>query len=144
MTCDFNGEMILPLPFTILAIVVACGLLIARFMKNRTNFLVSVMAFTDVILKTNWFFLLIILAVYKHFIAFSIILYCFLSNFVVNFMIWRKLFIKYEIVSDVYFSRYVEKFPRGSAAMIWMSYIASFHLFRLTYSKLFGKKLFSA
>ena len=100
MECDYNGEMILPLPFSILSGVVTLGLLIARFMKNRTNFFVSVIAVNDTLLKANWFFLLIFLGIYKSWVALGLILYCFIVTFVINFLIWRKLFYKYNLEND--------------------------------------------
>ena len=63
MTCDYSGEMILPLPFSILATVLSLGLLIARFMKNRTRFFITVLAMVDVLLKINWIALVIYLGV---------------------------------------------------------------------------------
>lgn len=144
MTCDFNGEMVLPLPFTILTFVVSVGLVIARFMRNKTNFLVSIMAVTDIILKINWFFLMIFLGIYQAWVAFGLIFYCFMSTFLINFFIWRKLYYKYDFDKDPEFAKYMVKYPKTSKILIYLSFVFSLHIFRITYSKLFGKKIFSA
>jgi len=61
MNCDYVGEMAFPLPFSILTALFALGLLLARFMKNQTKYFITLLAFTDTVLKLNWIFLLIYL-----------------------------------------------------------------------------------
>ena len=89
MTCDYQSEMAFPLPFSILAVLASLGLLIARFMKAQTQYFITVLAFTDVVLKLNWFFLWIFLLNDKYFVSAGIITYCLIANFIVNFGLWQ-------------------------------------------------------
>ena len=97
MTCDFAGEMLLPLPFSILAGLVSLGLLIARFMKNGTKYFVSVLALIDILLKVNWIFLLGFLVEGSYLISVGILTYCLVATFLVNMFIWRRLYFKYKL-----------------------------------------------
>lgn len=89
MTCEQVGEMSFPLPFSITAALIALGLLLARFMKNKTRFFVTLLSFVDVVLKLNWIFLVIFLYLGGFNVSASIISYCLFSSFIMNVVIWR-------------------------------------------------------
>lgn len=89
MTCITEGEMTFPFPFSIVAGVIILGLLVANFMKNQTEFFISLIAFNDIVLKLNWCFLLPYLVIGGYLIPSFIIAFCLFANFVINFIIWR-------------------------------------------------------
>eukprot|EP00347_Sterkiella_histriomuscorum_P020194 403338738 len=123
MKCDFQGEMVFPLPFSILTVIFALGLGIARFMKNQTRFYVTLLAFTDIVLRFNWVFLLIYLYIGDFLVSASIIAYCLLFGTLSNFVIWRLAFYRSGLDTDKEYNRYTLRF---------------------SYSRLLGKKQFSA
>ena len=92
MQCDFIGEQVFPLPFSILTAVFAVGLSIARFMKNKTRYFITLLAFTDTVLKFNWVFLLFYLYIGKFYASASVIAYCIIANVGLNIGIWRTLY----------------------------------------------------
>lgn len=94
------------MPFSILTVVFAFGLLIARFMKNQTRFCVTLLAFTDIVLKCNWVFLVIYLYDSRYYVSASIIGYCLVMNLIANFIIWRLAFYKIGLDSDREYLRY--------------------------------------
>ena len=96
------------------------------------------------VLKLNWVFLLIYLYLGKYFVSASIIAYCLLMSLITNFLIWRTLFYRLKLFEDVEFKRYTSRYPITSRLLLGCSFVFSFHIFRLSYSRLFGKKKFSA
>jgi len=104
MNCDYLGEMIFPLPFSILTVVFGFGLFIARFMKNQTRFCITLLAFTDIVLKLNWVFLLIYLYIGNYLVSASIIAYCIFSNLLFNLALWRSAYYRTELYNDKFFS----------------------------------------
>mgnify|MGYP001807085320 CR=1 FL=1 len=144
MTCDFQNEMAFPFPFSILAILVSLGLVIARFMRAQTRYFVTVIAFTDTVLKLNWFFLWIFLLSGKYFTSAGIITYCLAANFIINFGLWKILLKRNRITEDELYLKYCTENPKFSKTLRYLSYVISFQVFRLSFSGLFGKKGFSA
>jgi hypothetical protein len=100
MTCKYEGEIKFPVPFSIIAVLISLGLLVARFMKNGTRFFITMLALVDWLLKINWIILDIFLFKEKHYISGGVILYCILATFLINILIWRKLYYKYQIDKD--------------------------------------------
>ena len=65
-TCDYFGELSLPVPFTIVAFVITVGIGISAFVKGAdkegreqegTAFFIAMLAFVDILLRINWAFL---------------------------------------------------------------------------------------
>jgi hypothetical protein len=141
--------MAFPVPFTILTVLITFLLVVANFMKNKTRFFITLMTSTDIILKLNWIVLIIEHGVSLHessslWIPLGILLYCMTANFFINFFIWRKLFNKYCIEDDSEFVKYTVRFPKTYKFLLYLSFVFSFHVFRLTYSRILGMKQFSA
>lgn len=65
-------------------------------------------------------------------------------NLVTNFWLWRSSFGNRRLWYDPQFETYREKFPCLARLLLFSSYLLSFHIFRLSYSRLFGKKCFDA
>jgi hypothetical protein len=126
MTCDYQSEMAFPLPFSILAILASLGLLIARFMKAQTRYFITVLAFTDVVLKLNWFFLWIFLLNGKFFVSAGIITYCLIANFILNFGLWHIALKRNQILEDEKYKNYEKISPKAAKAFRFLSYIISF------------------
>ena len=139
MTCDFIGEIAFPLPFSIATCLIALGLLVARFMKNQTRYLVTLIAFSDVLLKANWVFLVIYLFAGEYYVSAAIIIYCVIASVAINAIIWRIIYHKTNFSIDHQFSFYLKKYPLISKFLIYSSFIVSFQVFRLTYSRFLGK-----
>ena len=140
MMCEYTGEMAFPLPFSILTVVFAFGLFVARFMKNQTRFCVTLLAFTDIVLKLNWFFLLLYLYIGRFYVSASIIAYCIVANIIGNVVLWRMAFYKSGLDKDKEYVRYSVRYRWTSKILLFTSFILSFHIFRLSYSRLLGKK----
>lgn len=134
-----------PFPFTILAALIGLGLIIAELMKNQTEFTISLLAFVDFVLKLNWIFLLAYLLIGGQYYISSLVIACSLFvNLLTNLVIWRYSFLHNRFWEDPKFKNYVKKFPKLSGFLYLMSITFSFHLFKLTYSRLLGKKCFMA
>jgi hypothetical protein len=136
--------MIFPLPFSILALVVSLGLLLARFMKNSTRYFISVLALVDILVKINWIFLFAFLVHDRHRVSAGIIGYCLAGSFVINFGLWRYLFKVFGLSRDPSFAQYAQKYPRAYHVILYLSFLVSFQAFRLTYARILGKRSFSA
>ena len=89
--------MAFPFPFSILAIVILIGLLVARSIRNQTEFLASLTAFVDIILKLNWFFLIIYLFIGSYNISAIIISSCLFGSIILNFFFWRSAFLNNDL-----------------------------------------------
>lgn len=144
--------MIIPFPFTILAMMSTVFALISHFMKNGsadkqgTAFFITVLAFVDILLRLNWF-ILGFLQLYNYMILSAVwcALLLIMSSFL-NLVLWRRFFkFKYNMdENDFKFVSYCNKYPRTSRTLIFLSYIFSFQAIRLTYSRILGKKRFMA
>ncbi len=143
MKCDKIGEMSFPVPFTILAALVTFLLIIANFMRNRTRLFITLMTLIDGVLKLNWFVLFIALGASHEWASFGIIIYCLIANFVVNNVVWRLTFRKYDIDADPEVVKYAKKYPVTYHVLLYISFTFSFHFFRLTYSRILGMTRFS-
>lgn len=144
MSCIAVPELAFPFPFSILTSAITIGLLIANFMKNQTEFLIALLTLTDIVLKLNWCFLLPYLVLGSYRVSSLVIAYCLFMNLVTNFWLWRSSFGNRRLWYDPQFETYREKFSCLARLLLFSSYLLSFHIFRLSYSRLFGKKCFDA
>lgn len=126
--CELAGEMVFPFPFSILAGLITLGLIIAELMKNQTQFLVTLLAFTDLILKSNWVFLLISLIMDggSYLISTIIIASCLLMNLGTNTLLWRISFRNNRIWEDPIFMLYTQKFPLLARLIYYSSLLLTF------------------
>lgn len=74
----------------------------------------------------------------------SIIAGCLAGNVLANLIIWRMAFYRIGIDTDKEYMRYSLRYKYTSKILLFTSFILSFHIFRLSYSRLLGKKQFSA
>lgn len=145
MSCVYVGEMTFPFPFSILIAILTLGLIIARIIKSETSLAITLLALNDMVLKLNWIFLLpYLLATGNSYISSSIIAYCLFASLIVNLILWRITFQNNFFDSDSKFKLYTQKFPCFYRTLLIVSYTFSFEAFRFTYSRLLGKKCFSA
>jgi hypothetical protein len=136
--------MAFPFPFSIIVAICTLGLLIARKFKNQTQVTTTLLTITDVTLKLNWIFLLSYLFAGSYYVSAIIFSYCLLANLLVNFLLFRIPFSNHNLLFDPQFSPYRLRYPRFLSTLLYLSSILSFHLFRLTHSKLLGIKSLSA
>lgn len=63
-----------------------------------------------------------------------------------NLSVWRRFFVfKYNMDdNDEAFVRYKTKYPKTARWLLYLSFLVSFQMFRLSYSRLLGKKQFMA
>jgi len=141
--CLYVGEMAFPFPFSILMGIIILGMGIAWLLNSKTHFFSTLLAFNDTILKLNWIFLLpYLLETGNSKVSAFIIAYCLFANLVVNMIIWRISFKNNSF--DQSYQSYVGRYPKLHKFLKLSSYTVSLQLFRLTHSKLLGKKCFSA
>ena len=95
MTCEYKGELGLPVPFSIVAALVSIGLLIARFMKNSTRLFISILAILSLLLVINWVILGVYLFIAAFYVSAAIIIYCLFASLLINLLAWRRLYFKY-------------------------------------------------
>lgn len=114
MICNANGQIEVPFPFTIMALVISVGLGLSHFMKGSgkdsrsqqgTAFFVSTLAFIDILLRLNW----ITMAIYSYQKDFQITFICLLAAMAIstgiNLGLWRRFFNEsYNLDEDPYFA----------------------------------------
>ena len=154
-TCDYFGELSLPVPFTIVAFVLTVGIGISAFVKGAdkegreqegTAFFIAMLALVDMLLRVNWGFLCYVVMQKDYMITFGLLLGLISLSVLLNLFVWRRYFYskyKYE-EEDPHFSAYCQKYPMTSKLIIFLSYLLSFQAIRLTYSRILGKKKFMA
>lgn len=98
----------------------------------------------DVTLKLNWIFLLCYLFAGSYYVSAYIFCYCLAANLLVNFFLFRIPFSNHNLLFDPSFTPYRLRYPRTLNLILYLSSTLSFHLFRLTHSKLLGLKSLSA
>ena len=143
MQCVFQGEIAFPLPFSIVVAVATLGLCIARFMKNQTRMFIALIALTDLVLKFNWVFLLIYLLIGQFYVSATIIAYCLFMTLVTNGLMWKFTLERSGLLQDPGYVDHTLKYRMTSTILLYLSYTVSFHVFRMSYSRLFGRKAFS-
>jgi hypothetical protein len=154
-TCESAGSLELPIPFTILAVVLSFGIALSSCLKGTdhhgraqpgTAFFLTTLAVVDCMLRINWILMIILCwnAEYKVTSAFFFVIII-VSGYM-NIMMWRRFFYskyRYE-EDDPLFCAYCDKYPTTSRFILGLSYLLSFQAVRLTYSRLLGKKQFMA
>lgn len=123
-----------PFPFTVAALVITVFMGISHFMKNGngdkygTAFFVSCLAFTDIILRLNWFVLGILLIQKQYWLSTGWIAGIILSQAILNLVVWRRFFkFKYNMDdNDMNFVQYCRRYPRTSRTIIFISYYVTF------------------
>ena len=81
--------MAFPAPFCITVALITLGLMIARFMKNQTRFWITILAFTDIVLKIDWIFLFFYLFIDHYYVSAGVIAYCLFATLITNIVIWK-------------------------------------------------------
>ena len=135
--CDYIGEMQLPIPFSIAAIVITVGIGISHFLKGTdregreqegTAFFVTMLALIDILLRINWA-ILAYNTYREEYKLISLLLMGLLAICIlVNILLWRRFFYaKYRFEDlDDNFSIYVKKYPSTASFIIFLSYMVSF------------------
>lgn len=95
-------------------------------------------------LKLNWIFLVSYLFSESYYVSAIIFSYCLLANLLLNFFLFRIPFSNHNLLFDPAFTPYRLRYPRTLTCLLYLSSTLSFHLFRLTHSKLLGLKSLSA
>lgn len=154
-SCGSAGKLQIPIPFTIIAIVISIGIAISTFLKGSdrqgrvqqgTAFFITVLALIDVLLRINWIVLIVYLYLAKHLVTAGLYLILIFASLIINFCLWRRMFYakyKYE-EKDRLFSMYFQNYPNTAKFVLNVSYIFSFQAIRLSYSRILGKKQFMA
>jgi len=104
------------------------------------------LALVDILLRLNWAVLAYVVFQKDYYIIFGLLLGLIAMSLFINLVLWRRYFYskyKYEY-DDVLFSAYCQKNPGTSNILILLSYLLSFQVIRLTYSRFLGKKQFMA
>jgi hypothetical protein len=150
-TCDSAGQLQIPIPFTIIAIVVSIGIGISSFVKGSdkqgrtqpgTAFFQTTLAIVDILLRVNWLTLIIYLYLGDHKLTAGLYLIIIIGSCVINFKLWRRMFFsRYHYENeDKLFSIYCNNYPGTTKFLMNLSYFTTFQAIRLTYSRLLGKK----
>lgn len=150
--CEAVASLDVPFPFTMAAITLTVFMAISHYMKNGngdkygTAFFVSCLAFTDILLRLNWFVLGILLIQKQFWLSTSWCAAILLIQAILNLVVWRRFFkFKYNMDdNDMNFVQYCRRYPRTSRTIIFISYYVTFQAIRISYSRLLGKKRFMA
>jgi hypothetical protein len=97
-----------------------------------------------VTLKLNWIFLLCYVFAEDFYVSGIIFSHCLLATLLLNFLLFRIPFRNHNLLFDPSFSPYRLRYPRLLTFLLYLSSTFSFHLFRLTFSKLLGLRSLSA
>jgi len=153
--CGSAGKLQLPIPFTIIALVISFGIAISTCLKGSdrqgrvqqgTAFFITVLALVDILLRINWIVLIIYLYLAKHLVTAGLYLVLIFASLIINFCLWRRMFYskyKYE-ERDRQYGIYFHNYPNTAKFVQNLSYIISFQAIRLSYSRILGKKQFMA
>lgn len=153
--CTYFGELALPLPFSIIALVCTVGVGISHFVKGSdregreqegTAFFITMLAIVDILLRINWAVLASVVFKKGFHTTFALLLLLIAGSCFINLFLWRRYFqekYKYED-TDPLFSAYCKKNPVTAQIFIFLSYVVSFQVIRFTYSRFMGKKRFMA
>ena len=153
--CNYFGELSLPVPFTIIALVLSIGVGVSAFVKGAdkegreqpgTAFFLTMLALVDMLLRINWAVLAYSVYQKEYYVTFGWLCGILGFSLFVNIFLWRRYFYskyRYEDNDDL-FSVYVMKYPATANIIMFLSYLLSFQAIRLTYSRFLGKKKFMA
>ena len=147
--------MSLPLPFTIITLVLSIGVAISAFVKGAdkegreqegTAFFMAMLAITDILLRVCWAILAFSVYQKEFYTTFGCLCGLLGVSLFLNIFMWRRYFYsKYRYEDwDPLFSAYVTKYPATANVIIFLSYLLTFQAIRLTYSRFLGKKKFMA
>lgn len=158
--CESIGELDIPFPFTIFALVISIGLYISSWMKGSdklgkerpgTAYFIAIIAIVDILLRFDWLLLCIgaFTNDYWYFFCFMLVL-CLVTIFL-NLVIWRKYFhtrYRYDKeldpLGDKKFKLWMKSYPKTALTILFLTYVVSFQAIRLSYSRLLGKAQFYA
>ena len=153
--CMSVGQLDLPVPFSLAALLVSVGIGISHFMKGAdkqgreqegTAFFISMLAIIDIMLRLNWLALAYLTYTSGYMYTFAGLVVVLGISALVNILIWRRKFYVDHFFEgrDRLFAEYCKKYAATAGFLTILSYLVTFQAIRLTYSRFLGKKAYMA
>ena len=131
------GELQLPIPFSLAALLISVGIGISHFMKGAdkegrpqegTAFFITTLALVDILLRLNWCFLAYLTYSADYMYTFIGLVVILAIAGLVNILLWRRKFYvdHYFEGRDRLFSEYCKKYAATAGFITILSYLVTF------------------
>ena len=135
--CMSVGQLDLPVPFSLAALLVSVGIGISHFMKGAdhqgrpqegTAFFITMLAIIDIMLRLNWLSLAYLTYTSDYFYTFIGLVAILVVSALVNILLWRRKFYVDHFFEgrDKLFSEYCKKYAATAGFLTILSYLVTF------------------